>query len=201
VRRWGNGCPLSKSINSRAATTVLAIFAPGVTYFLETAVPAAALTIDDGPDPDETPAILDVLRDHDAHATFFLIGSRIPGNDLLLATREDVDDSQTLQPNRLTAEQVHAPETVLDVAKGGKPGGPVVVRRGTIMLLEDPLTTSLLISTPKACAISWAIFRQPNFGFCRFIATTAAIQRLFRYPRTPVNRRSRFRSATILREG
>jgi len=33
------------------------------------------------------------------------------------------------------------------------------------------------------------------------IATTAAIQRLFRYPRTPVNRRSRFRSATILREG
>jgi len=85
---------LSKSINSRADTTVLAIFAPGVTYFLETAVPAAALTIDDGPDPDETPAILDVLRDHDAHATFFLIGSRIPGNDPLLATREDVDDPQ-----------------------------------------------------------------------------------------------------------
>ena len=141
MRRWGNGCPLSKSINSRAATTVLAIFAPGVTYFLETAVPAAALTIDDGPDPDETPAILDVLRDHDAHATFFLIGSRIPGNDPLLAMREDVDDPQTLQPNRLTAEQVHAPETVLDVAKGGKPGGPVVVRRGTIMLLEDPYST------------------------------------------------------------
>ena len=85
---------MSKSINSRADTTVLAIFAPGVTYFLETAVPAAALTIDDGPDPDETPAILDVLRDHDAHATFFLIGSRIPGNDPLLATREDVDDPQ-----------------------------------------------------------------------------------------------------------
>ncbi|MDQ3565754.1 MAG: polysaccharide deacetylase family protein, partial [Pseudomonadota bacterium] len=86
----------------------LAIFAPGVTYFLETAVPAAALTIDDGPDPEETPAILDVLRDHDAHATFFLIGSRIQGNEPLLATCEDVDDPQTLQPNRLIAEQVHA---------------------------------------------------------------------------------------------
>jgi len=52
---------------------------------VETAVPALALTIDDGPDPEETPAILDVLRDHDSHATFFLIGSRIPGNEPLLA--------------------------------------------------------------------------------------------------------------------
>ncbi len=79
------GVLLSYLVFPRAATTVLTIFAPGVTYFLETAVPAAALTIDDGPDPQETPAILDVLRDHDAHATFLLIGSRIPGNEPLLA--------------------------------------------------------------------------------------------------------------------
>ncbi len=79
------GVLVSYLVFPRAATTVLAIFAPGVTYFLETAVPAVALTIDDGPDPEETPAILDVLRDHDAHATFFLIGSRIPGNEPLLA--------------------------------------------------------------------------------------------------------------------
>src|SRR5262245_14735413 len=35
-----------------------------------------ALTFDDGPDPRWTPQILDVLRRHNAHATFFVIGSR-----------------------------------------------------------------------------------------------------------------------------
>lgn len=37
--------------------------------------PAVALTFDDGPGPD-TPALLDVLREHDVKATFFLIGRR-----------------------------------------------------------------------------------------------------------------------------
>ena len=36
-----------------------------------------ALTFDDGPDPVSTPAILDLLRAHDARATFFLVGERI----------------------------------------------------------------------------------------------------------------------------
>lgn len=39
-----------------------------------------ALTIDDGPDPRTTPAILDVLRRHDARATFFTVGGRVEGN-------------------------------------------------------------------------------------------------------------------------
>ncbi|MGW5668050.1 bifunctional polysaccharide deacetylase/glycosyltransferase family 2 protein [Micromonospora sp. NPDC003776] len=36
-----------------------------------------ALTFDDGPDPRWTPQILDVLRRYHAHATFFLVGSRV----------------------------------------------------------------------------------------------------------------------------
>ncbi|SDT76238.1 bifunctional polysaccharide deacetylase/glycosyltransferase family 2 protein [Actinoplanes derwentensis] len=36
-----------------------------------------ALTFDDGPDPAWTPKILDVLRRHDAHATFFVVGSQV----------------------------------------------------------------------------------------------------------------------------
>jgi cellulose synthase/poly-beta-1,6-N-acetylglucosamine synthase-like glycosyltransferase/peptidoglycan/xylan/chitin deacetylase (PgdA/CDA1 family) len=36
-----------------------------------------ALTFDDGPDPLWTPRVLDVLRRHRAHATFFVIGSRV----------------------------------------------------------------------------------------------------------------------------
>jgi len=39
----------------------------------------AALTFDDGPHPDHTPAILDVLAKHDATATFFFIASRAAG--------------------------------------------------------------------------------------------------------------------------
>jgi peptidoglycan/xylan/chitin deacetylase (PgdA/CDA1 family) len=35
------------------------------------------LTIDDGPDPDETPAILEVLSNHGAKALFFHIGNRV----------------------------------------------------------------------------------------------------------------------------
>ncbi|MBW3112310.1 polysaccharide deacetylase family protein [Bacillus sp. MCCB 382] len=35
-----------------------------------------ALTFDDGPDPDVTPRILKVLKDHDVHATFFMLGSQ-----------------------------------------------------------------------------------------------------------------------------
>lgn len=34
-----------------------------------------ALTFDDGPNPACTPRLLDILASHDAHATFFLIGS------------------------------------------------------------------------------------------------------------------------------
>lgn len=37
---------------------------------------AVWLTIDDGPDPDDTPAILEILRARDARATFFLIGEK-----------------------------------------------------------------------------------------------------------------------------
>jgi peptidoglycan/xylan/chitin deacetylase (PgdA/CDA1 family) len=37
---------------------------------------AVCLTFDDGPDPEYTPRILDVLRDHGAHATFFVVGEQ-----------------------------------------------------------------------------------------------------------------------------
>ena len=39
-----------------------------------------ALTLDDGPNPDGTPAMLDLLEQHDIHATFFLIGNRVQQN-------------------------------------------------------------------------------------------------------------------------
>lgn len=38
---------------------------------------AVALTFDDGPDPEVTPRVLDLLDEHQARATFFLIGERV----------------------------------------------------------------------------------------------------------------------------
>jgi peptidoglycan-N-acetylglucosamine deacetylase len=40
-------------------------------------IAAVALTIDDGPDPEVTPAVLDLLARHQVRATFFCIGDRV----------------------------------------------------------------------------------------------------------------------------
>ena len=65
--------------------TILAKWSPEVVYFVETQEPAVALTIDDGPDPVMTSKILDVLRQHGARATFFLVTEPIPGNEEMVA--------------------------------------------------------------------------------------------------------------------
>lgn len=47
-------------------------------------VACMALTFDDGPDPTTTPRVLDELEAAGVHATFFVIGSRVGGNESLL---------------------------------------------------------------------------------------------------------------------
>jgi peptidoglycan/xylan/chitin deacetylase (PgdA/CDA1 family) len=47
---------------------------------VRTTKPVVALTFDDGPHPEFTPLVLDILRDHGAHATFFLIGNSARAN-------------------------------------------------------------------------------------------------------------------------
>jgi peptidoglycan/xylan/chitin deacetylase (PgdA/CDA1 family) len=57
---------------------------PGCLYRVSTAAPLVALTIDDGPDPRNTPLILAELERHGARATFFLIGERVNGQERLV---------------------------------------------------------------------------------------------------------------------
>ena len=57
---------------------------PGCLYYTRSQQKVVALTLDDGPDSTTTPQILDALRDNDARATFFLISSRVKGNDALV---------------------------------------------------------------------------------------------------------------------
>ena len=62
----------------------LSAHSPDVLYSVETQEPILALTIDDGPDPSTTPRILDLLMEHGARATFFLLSDHIPGNEILV---------------------------------------------------------------------------------------------------------------------
>ena len=58
------------------AYRLLARAMPGILWSVEGTGPRVALTFDDGPSPEHTPAVLDILRRHRARATFFLIGPR-----------------------------------------------------------------------------------------------------------------------------
>ena len=57
---------------------------PDVLYSIDTEQQVVALTIDDGPDPISTRLILETLSQNESTATFFIIASRIPGNEALL---------------------------------------------------------------------------------------------------------------------
>ena len=54
---------------------------PDVLFRVATADSVIALTLDDGPSADSTPHVLALLAKHDARATFFLTGNRIPGRE------------------------------------------------------------------------------------------------------------------------
>jgi peptidoglycan-N-acetylglucosamine deacetylase len=62
----------------------LAATFPGCLYRVRTHERLVALTLDDGPDENTTPLILAELRRHAARATFFLIGERVPGREVLV---------------------------------------------------------------------------------------------------------------------
>jgi peptidoglycan/xylan/chitin deacetylase (PgdA/CDA1 family) len=80
----------------------LARLSPEVVYFVQTDRPAVALTIDDGPDARATPRILELLRQHEAQATFFVITDRVPGNEDIL--RRTVREGHELA-NHSTADE------------------------------------------------------------------------------------------------
>lgn len=67
------------------------VFAPGASGIVpvftrfETDRPEVWLTIDDGPDAQDTPRLLDALDRHEAHATFFLVGERAARHPELVA--------------------------------------------------------------------------------------------------------------------
>jgi peptidoglycan/xylan/chitin deacetylase (PgdA/CDA1 family) len=67
---------------------------PDVLFERANVGPLVALSFDDSPHPTLTPRILDVLAEHDAHATFFVIGEHVAGNEEIV--RRLVDEGHEL---------------------------------------------------------------------------------------------------------
>jgi peptidoglycan/xylan/chitin deacetylase (PgdA/CDA1 family)/glycosyltransferase involved in cell wall biosynthesis len=65
-----------------------------------------ALTFDDGPDPQWTPKVLDVLARHHAHATFFVIGSKV--NDYPDLTRRILAEGHDIGVHTFTHVELAA---------------------------------------------------------------------------------------------
>ena len=57
---------------------------PNVTATPQDPKAVVCLTFDDGPDPDWTPKVLDILRDHHARATFFVVGDFVSSHPDIL---------------------------------------------------------------------------------------------------------------------
>ena len=75
---------LTNRLVEPAAATVF-----GVTTAVRTQSRVAALTFDDGPDPEYTPRLLDLLAHFDAKATFFVLGSQAAAQPELIARIRD----------------------------------------------------------------------------------------------------------------
>ena len=58
--------------------------APGTYYMAHTQEKVVALTFDDGPDPIDSPAVLDILKEKEVRATFFVLGQAAQSNPFLL---------------------------------------------------------------------------------------------------------------------
>lgn len=63
-------------IEPLAVLSLLEQLTPNVTYRIQTRLPLVALSFDDGPHPVFTLQVLEILQQHNARATFFLVGER-----------------------------------------------------------------------------------------------------------------------------
>ncbi len=70
---------------SRDLVESIAARHPEALFSVATCDSLVALTLDDGPAPSHTPAVLDVLAAHGARATFFVVGERVEAHPDLVA--------------------------------------------------------------------------------------------------------------------
>ncbi|MFJ8634800.1 bifunctional polysaccharide deacetylase/glycosyltransferase family 2 protein [Streptomyces sp. NPDC093568] len=121
------------------------------------AVPArtVALTYDGGPDPYWTPRLLDLLRRHHAHATFFLFGAQAARHPELV--RRILDEGHEIGSNTYTGADLGSSSRVrteMELALTQKTlAGSAGIRTD---LLRMPLTTQV----DTLCGAEWSAARR-----------------------------------------
>lgn len=88
-----------------------------------------ALSFDDGPRPETTPRVLEILKKYNAHATFYIVGSHVEGNESIIkqivAERHELGNhsySHPLLPKKSADEvykEVHNTSDLIAKASGG----------------------------------------------------------------------------------
>ena len=123
-------------IEPLAVLSAMEQFTPNVIYRVRTQRPMVALSFDDGPHPTFTLQFLEILRRHDAKATFFLIGERA----------------------------VRHPEVVSQIKAAGHEVGNHYFRNGPTLWHSDAEFVDYLEQTEKAISIISGpkLFRPPG---------------------------------------
>ena len=104
--------------------------------------PLVALTFDDGPSP-QTPDILDLLREHHGHGTFFVLGESVEGREEVLARTlaegHEIGNHTFGHPHALQLEDAELAHEIVRCQRLLSSAGPRVFRPP---YGEDPLRAS-----------------------------------------------------------
>ena len=111
----------------------LAAHSPRCLYMVPTPERVVALTFDDGPDAAHTPALLRVLEEHGARATFFFIAGHVAGNEALVG---DVVARGHEIGNHLTREEPSILLSPAAFAVAVREAGAVLGRFGLVRWLR-----------------------------------------------------------------
>lgn len=111
--RTGRGFPQREIID-------LASEFPGIVYNQgDPNEKKVALTFDDGPDADTTVQILDILKEHDVKATFFVIGKRAEADEAVLKRMADeghvIGNHTWNHPDLMKLDEARITEEILQV--------------------------------------------------------------------------------------
>lgn len=185
VLLWTSGVPLGWCLAlffSGGALAMWHLFAPNaqglvrvVTRFSpsERGAREVWLTIDDGPDPEDTPRILDLLDQHQARATFFVIGERAARHPALIADilRRGHEIGHHTRSHPLCGLWAHSPARLaaeLDVDFGA---APIPARFRAPVGIKNLFLARALAARALVC-IGWSI--RSGDSFARDPAAVAA---------------------------